>query len=166
MKALLAAVATAAILAAGAFAFAPQAEIVTEVEIDAAPGEVWAVLADPAGYRDWNPFLISMEGELAAGATLTNTMKPAGGGEMTFRPTVLKVAPEKELRWLGRFLLPRIFDGEHYFLLEEHNSGTRLVHGESFRGVLLWFMDVERFRADFEAMNAALKARVERSPSA
>lgn len=166
MKALLAAVATAAILVAGAFAFAPQAEIVTEVEIDAAPGEVWAVLADPAGYRDWNPFLISMEGELAAGATLTNTMKPAGGSEMTFRPTLLKVAPEKELRWLGRLLLPRIFDGEHYFLLEEHNGGTRLVHGESFRGVLLWFMDVERFRADFEAMNAALKARVERSPSA
>lgn len=161
MKTLLAAASAAAILAAGAFAFAPAREIVTEIEIDATPGKVWSVLADPAGYADWNPFLVSMEGEIAEGATLTNRMKPAGGGEMTFRPTVLKVEPGKELRWLGRLLLPRIFDGEHYFILEERDGGTRLVHGERFHGVGLWLIGVERFRADFEAMNAALKARAE-----
>jgi hypothetical protein len=161
MKALVAAASAAVVVAAGAFALAPQAEIVTEIGIDAAPGEVWAVLADPAGYGDWNPFLVSMEGDIAEGATLTNRMKPAAGGEMTFRPTVLKVVPERELRWLGRLFLPRVFDGEHYFVLEERDGGTRLVHGERFRGVLLWSIDAEEFRADFEAMNEALKARVE-----
>lgn len=157
----LAAGAAAAIIVAAAFVFAPRATVVTEVDIDATPGEVWSVLGDPESYREWNPFIVSMEGELVEGATLTNTMRPEGGSEMTFRPTVLRAEPEKELRWLGRLFLPRIFDGEHYFLLDERDGGTRLVHGEAFHGVLLWFMDVERFRADFERMNAALKARVE-----
>lgn len=161
MNMLLAIGCTAAILVAALFVFAPRAEIVTEVEIDASPDEVWSLLGNPASYRDWNPFIVSMEGELAEGAMLTNTMRPEAGSEMTFRPTVLKAEPGRELRWLGRLLLPRIFDGEHYFILEEHEGGTRLVHGERFQGVLLWFIDTNRFRADFERMNAALKARLE-----
>ena len=76
MNILLAAGCAAVILVAGAFALAPRAEIVTEVQIDATPGEVWSVLGDPASYRDWNPFIVSMEGELVEGATLTNTLRP------------------------------------------------------------------------------------------
>ena len=150
------------LLVAAAFALAPRHELTTEVTIDAPPAIVWSVLATPAGYREWNPFLVSMEGELVEGATLTNRMNPSGGSEMTFRPTVLKVEPERELRWLGRLFLPRIFDGEHYFLLQAQDGGTRLIHGERFRGIGLWFIGVEQFRADFEAMNQALKARAER----
>lgn len=161
MNILLATGCAAVILVAGAFALAPRAEIVTEVQIDATSGEVWSVLGDPASYRDWNPFIVSMEGELVEGATLTNTLRPEAGNEMTFRPTVLRAEPERELRWLGRLLLPRIFDGEHYFVIEDHDGGTRLVHGERFHGVLLWFIDANRFRVDFERMNAALKERVE-----
>jgi hypothetical protein len=153
--------AAALALIAGAFAAAPRAELVTEVEIAAAPQEVWSLLGDASSHKSWNPFLVKMEGEMREGARLTNTMRPAGGNEMTFRPIVLKAEPERELRWLGRFLLPRIFDGEHYFLLQKTESGTRLIHGEKFRGIALWFIDVETFRSDFVAMNAALKKRVE-----
>jgi len=38
---------------------------------------------------------------------------------MTFRPTILKAEPERELRWLGRLLLPGLFDGEHVFEIEQ-----------------------------------------------
>lgn len=161
MTILFAAVSAAVIIIVGAFAFAPRAEIVTEVGIDATPAQVWSLLGNPGSYRDWNPFIVSMEGELAEGATLVNTLRPQAGSEMTFRPTVLKAEPERELRWLGRLFVPRIFDGEHYFVLDEREGGTRLVHGERFHGVLLWFIDANRFRADFERMNAALKAQVE-----
>lgn len=150
-----------AILAVLAFVFAPRRQILTEIHIDATPDEVWNVLADLAGYREWNPFLVSAEGELKEGATLTHTMHPANGSPMTFQPTMLRVSPARELRWLGRLLLPRIFDGEHYFLLESHEGGTRLVHGEKFAGILLWLLNTQRFAADFEAMNRALKQRVE-----
>lgn len=158
-------IATAAILgvvALTAFAIAPKAEIRTEIAIDATPEQVWAVLADVEGHSNWNPFLVSMKGELVQGARLENRMRPGNGsGEMTFRPVVLKVEPNRELRWLGRFLMPRIFDGEHYFVLERNGGATRLVHGENFRGIALWFFDVEQFRPDFEAMNMALKGVVE-----
>lgn len=155
------AAAFAALLAA-AFALAPRHEIVTGIAIDAPPAAVWAVLADTEGHARWNPFIVAMRGELVEGARLTNTLRPAGGSEMmTFHPTVLKVVPGRELRWLGRLGLPRIFDGEHYFVLEARDGGTHLVHGERFRGVALWFLDVARFRADFQAMNAALKAQAE-----
>lgn len=38
------------------------------------------------------------------------------------------------------------------------------MHGERFSGVGLWFIDPEQFRANFEAMNAALKKRAEDTP--
>lgn len=161
MNMLLTAAAIAAAAVAAAFAFAPSAEIRTEIAIDAPPAKVWSVLTDTAAYAEWNPFIVDMQGEVAKGATLRNTMQPANGSQIVFKPTVLEVKPQRELRWLGRLFVPRIFDGEHYFLLEETATGTRLVHGEKFRGVLLWAMSTDSFRGDFERMNVALKARAE-----
>lgn len=148
------------LLGAG-LAMAPTREIVTEVEIAAPPDRVWQVLTDTTTYPQWNPFIVAMEGAIVEGGRLTNRMRPQAGGAMTFRPVILKAAPDRELRWLGRAFLPRLFDGEHYFLLSPSAGGTRLVQGEIFRGIGLWVIDPERFRADFEALNAALKARAE-----
>lgn len=150
------------LLLGAAITLAPTREIVTEVDIDAPPERVWAVLTDTEAYPQWNPFIVSMQGAIVEGGRLTNEMRPQAGGGMTFRPVILKVTAERELRWLGRFLLPRLFDGEHYFLLNPSPAGTRLIQGEIFRGVGLLAIDPERFRADFEALNAALKERAER----
>lgn len=154
-------------VAAAALVFAPRAELVTRTTIAATPAQVWAWLGQPASYRDWNPFLISMEGELVEGRRIVNVMHPAQGKPMRFAPTVLRAEPARELRWLGRLGMPRLFDGEHYFVLEPlADGGTRLVHGEIFRGVLLWFIDVRRFRGDFERLNTALKQRAEAGAAA
>lgn len=139
---------------------APTRRIVTEIDIPAHPLAVWQVLTDGSAYPDWNPFIRQMSGRVAAGERLANTMHPQGGKPMTFRPRVLVADPGREFRWLGRLGLPRVFDGEHYFRLEATGTGTRLVHGETFRGLLLWVMSVNRFRADFIAMNLALRDRV------
>lgn len=157
---LLAALALAA-AAALALTLAPRGELVTEVFIDAPPRRVWEVLADGREYGSWNPFITSMTGALVEGGRLTNVMRPGGGAAMTFTPKILVARPESELRWLGTLPVPRVFEGEHYFQLEATERGTRLRHGERFRGVALWFMSTERFRADFERMNAALKERAE-----
>jgi uncharacterized protein YndB with AHSA1/START domain len=37
-------------------------ELRAEVEIDADPDSVWAVLMDFAAYPDWNPFIHPIEG--------------------------------------------------------------------------------------------------------
>lgn len=136
-------------------------EVRAEIEIDAPVADVWETLTDFDTYPDWNPFIVSAEGEAREGAQLTNVMRN-GGTTTTFKPRVL-AADGDELRWIGRFGVPGLVDGEHYFTLEDLGNGrTRLTQGETFTGVLVPFagaaLDVED---NFDAMNAALKDRVE-----
>jgi hypothetical protein len=140
-------------------------EIVSAIEINAPPSRVWNVLTDFAHFPEWNPFVRYIEGEPRQGERLRVTIAPPGGRQMTFTPTILAADTTQELRWLGRFLLPGLFDGEHYFKLEALPPGrSRLVHGERFSGLLVPFVrkSLEKStRAGFEAMNRALKERVE-----
>lgn len=139
--------------------------VYTEIEIAAPAPAVWAVLADTEGHADWNPLIISMEGEVKEGAQLRNVLQLPGASPMEFTPRVLVATENVELRWLGDAGAPGIFDGEHYFLLEETGRGTTLFrHGENFTGFLsypIFAFIGEDTKAGFEAMNAALKARVE-----
>ena len=141
-------------------------EIRTQIEIDAPPSEVWVVLTDFACHAEWNPFIRSITCGLEQGAQLAVSIQPPGRKAMTFKPKLLNVVPNEELRWLGRLLLPGIFDGEHIFELRAIDGGqcTRFVHREEFGGVLvplLWKgLDTDT-RRGFEEMNRALKERVE-----
>ena len=137
------------------------------VDISATPERVWAVLADLAAYPQWNPFIRSASGELAEGARLTLRLAPAGGRAMTFRPTVLAARPGKLLRWIGRLIVPGIFDGTHQFTLEDLGGRTRLTQSETFRGLLVPFTGttMTRTEAGFHALNQALKERAERGPA-
>ncbi len=133
------------------------------IDIAAPPAAVWSVLIDFAAYPDWNPFIRRLQGEARVGARLEVTVQPPGGRAMTFRPTVNVAEPGRELRWLGRALLPGLFDGEHGLRLEPLASGCRFHHGESFRGLLvpLFGPMLARTERGFIAMNEALKRRVE-----
>ena len=140
----------------------------TERTIAAPPEVVWDVLTDFPNQPEWNPSIVSIEceGLLVAGARITFVgPRNAKGGTMKFRPTVLVAEPARELRWLGRLGLPRVFDGEHVFRLEPlADGGTRFVQEEHFRGVLVPFLRrmLERdTRAGFTAMNDALATRAE-----
>jgi len=157
---------TASALALGigvAVACAPRDEFETEIFINAPPERVWALLTDPVAHAAWNPMMRAVEGNFTPGKRVRLILRTPSGGTMTFRPRVLVADPGRELRWLGRAGLPRLFDGEHYFRLIPEAGGTRLIHGERFRGALLWTMDVQQFRAGFEAGNAALQALAEGS---
>lgn len=135
-----------------------------EVEIDAAPAAVWEVLADFAAYPEWNPFVVSVEGRPVKGERLRVRIAPPGGRAMTFTPTVLDAEPGRRLRWLGRLLLPGLFDGEHDFTIEPLGEGrSRVVQQETFRGPLVpvFGKGFDRTLAGFRAMHAALRQRVE-----
>lgn len=133
------------------------------VDIDAPPDQVWGVLADLDGYPDWNPFIQSASGRLAEGETLTLRMVPAQGRAMTFRPRLLAVRPGVLLRWIGRLIVPGIFDGTHQFALEDLGGHTRLNQSEAFGGILVPFTGrtISRTEGDFRALNQALKQRAE-----
>ncbi len=133
----------------------------TEILIQASPAAIWRVIADTARYPEWNPFIRKLEGPLVARGRIAATIQPLGRRAMTFRPTLLRVDPEHELRWRGRVLVRGIFDGEHVLRLVPEIGGTRLIHEELFGGLLLRFMNIETFRPSFDAMNNALKTRAE-----
>src|SRR6476619_1479216 len=138
--------------------------IETDIEINAPVSRVWALLTDFAPMPSWNPFIKSISGNLAQGARLAVHIVPPGSSGMHFEPTVLSVRPEHELRWLGHLLVPGIFDGEHYFLLEPiGEKQTRLTHGEKFSGLLVGLLGstLAPTSAGFKAMNTALKQQAE-----
>jgi hypothetical protein len=142
----------------------PMRLIETAIDIHASAARVWSILTDFSAYSAWNPFITAAEGEARPGARLRITIAPPGRRPMTFRPVVLVAVPEQELRWLGRLLLPRLFDGEHAFRLDQQTEACRLYHTERFSGVLLPLFGegmLEATRRGFEAMNAALRTRAE-----
>lgn len=136
-------------------------ELVTQIQINAVPAQVWAVLSDNEHWADWNPFITRSSGALIVGQRISNTMQMRGQKPMTFKPTVLRAEPDVELRWLGRLLLPGLFDGEHYFKLEAVDGGTRLTQGELFKGILTGMLRMDDAKASFESLNGALKTKVE-----
>ena len=142
-------------------------QIETEIAIDASAGTVWRILTDFAAHQSWNPFVREISGIPKEGEKLRVFIQPAGGKGMAFKPTVLKAEENRELRWLGRLLIPGIFDGEHHFRIEPINEKrVRFVHGENFSGILVGFMagSLDKGTADgFRAMNEALKKRAEES---
>ena len=139
-------------------------ELTTYVDVDATPAEVWAVLTDVDRYPEWNPFM-RIAGRVNEGARLHVELTPPEGRSARFRPTVVRVDPERELRWRGKLWLPGLFDGDHRFVVEDAGDGrTRVTHSESFFGALtplVWRFIGASTEAGFEAMNAALKQRVE-----
>jgi hypothetical protein len=139
-------------------------ELGREIEIDAPPESVWTVVSDFAAYPQWNPFIRRISGELRVGATLEVRIEPPGARATTFKPTVRAVETNRELRWLGRLLLPGVIDGEHSLRIEPLDGGrSRFIQSERFTGVLVGLVGgtLAKTEVGFEQMNTALKARVE-----
>ena len=140
-------------------------ELRSHIEIEATAERVWQVLTDFDAYPEWNPFIRRVNGRPEVDEQLVVRMRPSGTRGMTFRPTVLKVEPNRQLRWLGHLLVPGLFDGEHIFEIEELDEDRVLfVQREVFKGLLVPLLarsldrDTQR---GFEEMNRALRERAE-----
>ena len=110
-------------------------ELRTEIEIQASAERVWQLLTDFPSFPQWNPFIRKASGNIRVGERLEVRLQPSGASAMTFRPTVLKVEPNREFRWLGHLLIPGLFDGEHIFTIEPLGEGrVRFTQREVFTG--------------------------------
>jgi hypothetical protein len=139
-------------------------EIRTELEIAAPPGAVWHILTDFPRYGDWNPFITEIAGELAEDKRLSVLLSLPEGREIRIRPRLVRCRENQELAWRGHWLFPGLFDGEHFFRLEQVAGGrTRFVQGENFSGILIRFASTTITRAarGFVYMNQALKRHAE-----
>ena len=158
-------VAATAVVAAYAAGLLVGPSLSTEVEIAAPASVVWEELTVGTAYPEWNPFVKRLSGDMEVGNHLDVTIQPEGNAPMDFTPEVLVADKDSEFRWVGKLGFRGVFDGEHYFILEETDQGTTILHhGENFRGILAYPL-IALIGADtlsgFEAMNQALKARAE-----
>ena len=129
-------------------------------QIDAPPMAVWAVLTDLGRYPEWNPLFREASGEIAVGSRITlRAVQPANGRLMTVKAKIVAADPGAELRWASA--LPAIMSGEHSFVLTPLNGGTRLAQTEIYGGLLAATVSIPRTETIFQAMNDALKQRVE-----
>ena len=139
-------------------------EIRTEIEIEGTAQEVWDTLTDFESYSEWNTGFVRAEGRAEVGETLHITFSQTAGRTTKMHPTVLAADPRHELRWLGRLLMPGIFDGEHRFEIHETEPGrVTFVQSEQFRGVLVPFvrsMIEGNTLSMLERVNVDLAARV------
>ena len=138
----------------------PGKHVYTEIEIDASPETVWAVLADNANYPAWNPYHVQVTGQMAIGQPLVVQIHKPNGEETAVKPHLLRLEPNRELTWGGG--IRGLFYGEHVFLLEEIGNGrTHLIHKEDFTGLAVQFVPLEAIDEGYALMNEALKQYVE-----
>ena len=139
--------------------------IYTEILIKATPEKVWSVFTDFESYPSWNPFIRSFKGHVITGNTIEVVLQAPEKKEMAFKPKVLVYDTLKELRWIGKLGISRLFDGEHVFELKNNNDGTTtFIQYERFRGVLVPFVSKmlnTNTKSGFIKMNEALKKRCE-----
>ena len=141
-------------------------EIKTEILINANTHQVWQVLTNFNEYPKWNQFFEYIAGELTIGNKLAVTISPPGGKPMSFAPRVVVLNKAKELRWCGELISSFLFQGEHYFLIEQLSENeTRFTHGEQFTGLLTpifsWFGLLRKTKQGFEQFNQAIKQKIE-----
>lgn len=139
--------------------------IKTEIVINASTETVWNVLMHHESYPEWNPFIKKISGDPIVGENLSVTVQSNGNSPMNFTPLVLVNNTQKEFRWVGKLWVTGIFDGEHYFILEQTGPNqTKFTQGENFTGILSGiFMKMIKKDTEggFKAMNEALKSRAE-----
>ena len=139
-------------------------EIRTEIDIKASLEKVWEVLTDFNNFPQWNPFIRQINGDPKVGTKLKIHLHTSSGKSRTYRPTVTKVEPNRELRWSGKSFIPGMFNGERIFSIELKTNHVRFVHREIFTGLGVALagnrLDKDMYQS-FEKMNDAFKEEVE-----
>ncbi len=140
--------------------------IQSEIEIAAPPEEVWAVISDVNAWHEWSPIINNSEGEAVLGATLSITMigeKKYQDGPK-YHPRITRLDAPYSFQWQAVMLLNGIMTNHKIFELQATHTGTRLIHKESFQGMV-----VPIFRNSFDrnvptmlnVMNEGLKEKLE-----
>ncbi|HEY2533740.1 MAG TPA: SRPBCC domain-containing protein [Xanthobacteraceae bacterium] len=140
-----------------------RAALKTNFSVPQSPDQVWSVLIDYPSYARWNSFMREASGEVGVGKKLNITVYLSSGSKWSFKPKLLVVEKERELRWTGRLIVNGLFDGEHYWVLTRNASGgTDILHGENFKGLLVRVIRPEKMKVEFERMNRDMAAEIVR----
>jgi len=137
----------------------------TEIEIDASPQTIWAILDDIARYDEWNPVVPRMQGKTVVDSQLDGQLIILDKVDKPFPPTVTRIVGARQFRWVTVRPDSSEFIAEHCFTLEPLENGrTHLKHFETFEGTLvegMWPLLDTAFREAYEQFNVEIKKRAE-----
>jgi uncharacterized protein YndB with AHSA1/START domain len=128
--------------------------------IDASPEEVWTVLADSAGWSQWDSGVDGVDGVLAPGNRVTIHSAVAPGRAFPVRVTQFE--PGEYLELTGG-LPAGLFRGVRTYRLRREGSTTGLTMREVYSGPLSGLVgrSIPDLQPSFEQFVRGLKRRVE-----
>jgi hypothetical protein len=141
-------------------------EVRHEITLDASVEKVWQTVIDFEHYSQWNTQLSYVGGTIAPNEKLHLKLAVEGATPYEFKPTVSQWKEREVFGWIAITGLPRVFDGEHFFELNDLKNGkTLLINREEYRGILSLIMQqlpmMKLAPKGFEKMNLELKNFVE-----
>jgi len=145
-------------------------EIRTEIEINAPIEKVWRIATDIDNWKEWSPIIKEASGVASLGSELSITMvsEEGKGGKdgPKYMPVVTNFQEPTLFRWRAKMMSESLFTNDKIFELERTTIGTRLIHKELFRGMLVplfWSKLKSHVPSMLESMNDALKIKVEKN---
>jgi len=135
----------------------------TQIDLDQAPAQLWAVLTDFPAYADWNPFLTKVHGVAREGERLLVDIKPPGETTGTAtNPVIIELRPERTLAWRGGMGPPGLFTFEHRMTIEPLAAGSRFQQTVRFSGMMVSSFAgmIGQIEQGLRDMQQALQARV------
>lgn len=138
-------------------------EIKGGIEIDAPVQVVWNQVVDFPSYKDWNPFMVKMDGELREGGQFVCIVMPPGRKNTNLRSTLATIKPEKELLFHST-AMGGLMKDDHLMTVESIGEGrTRFFQSIAFRGLLASLAGgtIKDCEKGIEEMNKVLKERCE-----
>jgi hypothetical protein len=129
--------------------------------IDAPPAEVWAVLSDVGGWRDWDSGVDRIDGRVALGEPLT--VYATMIRNRPFTVTVTELRPGEAMRWRGGLPLGLAVIERTYFLDTQEDGGTVVTVREDHSGPLAGLLgrSTPDLNPSFRQFCAGLKAKAE-----
>jgi hypothetical protein len=137
-------------------------EYASTVVINASQAHVWSILTDAAGYKDWNPEIVNIDGAIAAGARITARVTLGDGAVRSVPQTVTSLEPPARMEWVGGLPLG-LFVGRRIYTLTPGPGGVEFRLHVQMSGLLspLILKSVGDRQPMLDSFSAALKKRAE-----
>lgn len=139
--------------------------VFTEIEIEAAPADVWRVFTDWGKLKDWSSSIIgiSTEKPVVGESFITYLKNPLPGKPLELFHTCTEYEEERIFGWSGTMLGP--LKDHHIYSIEPTLRGTTIFRQEDgFHGPLNQlanFLAAHKMKSMYNKFNRELKNRVE-----
>jgi uncharacterized protein YndB with AHSA1/START domain len=132
------------------------------VVINAPPERVWEILTDAAGYAEWNPEIVGLEGRMALDERIVARVRLGDGALRRVPMRVTRFETPTRMEWVGGLPLG-LFVGRRTFTITPSAGRSEFRLHLAMSGLLspLIARSVGDRQPEVDSFSAALKKRVE-----